>query len=86
MLADKGRLAIVTFHSLEDRMVKRYLAERSTSAARPSRHAPEDRRAGTPLYRLLTTRPRNPGAAEIDRNPRARSAHLRAAERIRRPS
>jgi len=86
VLADKGRLAIVSFHSLEDRMVKRYLAERSTSASRGSRHAPEERRHGTALYRLLTTRPRSAGAAELDRNPRARSAHLRAAERIRRSS
>jgi 16S rRNA (cytosine1402-N4)-methyltransferase len=84
VLADKGRLAVVSFHSLEDRIVKRYLAARSTTAARPSRHAPDPRRAGTPLYRLLTAR--TPGAAETDRNARARSAHLRAAERIRRPS
>jgi 16S rRNA (cytosine1402-N4)-methyltransferase len=83
VLADKGRIAVVSFHSLEDRIVKRYLAERSTTAPRGSRHAPEERRAGTPLYRLLTSRPREPGAAEIDRNPRARSARLRAAERIR---
>ncbi len=86
VLADKGRLAIVSFHSLEDRMVKRYLAERSTTASRGSRHAPDERRHGTALYRLLTTRPRNPSAAEIERNARARSAHLRAAERIRRSS
>ena len=91
VLGHKGRLAIVSFHSLEDRMVKRYLAERSTSASRGSRHAPPnlgqgERRHGTALYRLLTTRPRSAAAAELDRNPRARSAHLRAAERIRRPS
>jgi len=83
VLADKGRLAVVSFHSLEDRIVKRYLAQRSTTASRPSRHAPDQRRAGTPLYRLLTSRPRMPGAAEVDRNVRARSARLRAAERLR---
>ncbi len=83
VLADNGRLVVVSFHSLEDRIVKRYLAQRSTTAARPSRHAPDERRAGTPLYRLLTTRPRSPSAAETERNPRARSARLRAAERIR---
>jgi 16S rRNA (cytosine1402-N4)-methyltransferase len=83
VLDDKGRLAIVSFHSLEDRIVKRYLAQRSTTAARPSRHAPDQRRAGTPLYRLLTSKPRMPGAAEVDRNVRARSARLRAAERLR---
>ncbi|HWA89722.1 MAG TPA: 16S rRNA (cytosine(1402)-N(4))-methyltransferase RsmH [Rhizomicrobium sp.] len=86
VLADKGRLSIVSFHSLEDRIVKRYLAERSTTAPKASRHAPEERRAGTPLYRLLTSRPRSPSAAELERNPRARSARLRAAERLRRSS
>jgi 16S rRNA (cytosine1402-N4)-methyltransferase len=83
VLGGAGRLVVVSFHSLEDRIVKRYLAGHSTTAARPSRHAPDERRAGTPLYRLLTTRPRVPGAAETERNPRARSARLRAAERIR---
>ncbi len=83
ILADHGRLAVVSFHSLEDRIVKRFLSERSSAAPRASRHAPDARRAPPPLYRLLTSRPRMPGAAEIDRNPRARSAHLRAAERLR---
>jgi 16S rRNA (cytosine1402-N4)-methyltransferase len=81
-LADHGRLAVVSFHSLEDRIVKQYLAGQSNAASRPSRHAPDLRRAPQP-YRLITSRPRMPGAAEIDRNPRARSARLRAAERIR---
>jgi 16S rRNA (cytosine1402-N4)-methyltransferase len=81
-LGDKGRLVVVSFHSLEDRIVKRYLAQRSTTAARGSRHAPETR--GTKAaYRLITTKPAGPGAAEIDRNVRARSARLRAAERLR---
>ncbi len=81
VLADKGRLAVVSFHSLEDRIVKQYLNAQSTTAPRGSRHAPE--RAASALYRLLTTRPRMPDAAEIERNPRARSARLRAAERLR---
>jgi 16S rRNA (cytosine1402-N4)-methyltransferase len=81
-LSDKGRLAVVSFHSLEDRIVKRFLLGHSSAAGRPSRHAPEARRTAQP-YRLLTSRPRMPSAAEIDRNPRARSARLRAAERIR---
>ena len=83
VLADKGRLAVVSFHSLEDRIVKRFLAQRSTTAPRGSRHAPDTRRANAALYRSLTSRPRMPGAAEIERNVRARSARLRAAERIR---
>ncbi len=81
-LADKGRLAVVSFHSLEDRIVKQYLTGQSDAAARPSRHAPDARSAAQP-YRLLTSRPRMPGAAETEANPRARSARLRAAERIR---
>ncbi len=82
VLADKGRLAVVSFHSLEDRMVKRTLTGQSNAAARPSRHAPDVRNNAQP-YRLLTSKPRMPGAAEIEANPRARSARLRAAERIR---
>jgi 16S rRNA (cytosine1402-N4)-methyltransferase len=82
-LADKGRLVVVSFHSLEDRIVKHYLAERSQVARNASRHAPDARRAATTLYRLITSRPRMPGEAEIERNPRARSARLRAAERLR---
>jgi 16S rRNA (cytosine1402-N4)-methyltransferase len=81
-LANHGCLAVVSFHSLEDRIVKQYLTGRSNAAARPSRHAPDMRGAAQP-YRLITSRPRMPGAAEIDRNPRARSARLRVAERIR---
>ena len=82
VLADKGRLAVVSFHSLEDRIVKQYLTGSSDAAARPSRHAPDVRSVAQP-YRLLTSRPRMPGAAETEANPRARSARLRAAERIR---
>jgi len=73
---------VVSFHSLEDRIVKRTLTGQSNSAARPSRHAP-DVRSSNQSYRLLTSRPRMPGAAEIEANPRARSARLRAAERVR---
>jgi 16S rRNA (cytosine1402-N4)-methyltransferase len=81
-LKPQGRLAVVSFHSLEDRVVKRFLAERSAAAPRASRHAPEKRRASAPLYRLLGSRPQVPGAAEIANNPRARSAKLRAGERL----
>ncbi len=81
-LNDKGRLVVVSFHSLEDRIVKQFLSARSAAAPRGSRHAPESGRAHAQAFRLLTSRPRMPSAAEIDRNPRARSARLRAAERI----
>jgi len=81
-LLPEGRLAVVSFHSLEDRIVKRYLSERSAAAPRASRHLPQTRRAPNPLYRLLSARPRTPGEEEIANNPRARSAKLRAGERL----
>ena len=82
LLRPGGRLAVVTFHSLEDRTVKRFLVERSAARPRPSRHAPEVGEAGSPVrFRLLGRRVVRPGQAEIAANPRARSARLRAAER-----
>ena len=82
ILKPTGRLAVVSFHSLEDRIVKQFLTARGTSVARGSRHAPEAERTTKAQFRILTPRPRMPGAAEIERNPRARSARLRAAERL----
>jgi 16S rRNA (cytosine1402-N4)-methyltransferase len=79
ILKPGGRLVVVSFHSLEDRMVKTFLAERARRQA-GSRHLPEA--AGKePSFRLLTRRPLGADAAEIARNPRARSAKLRVAER-----
>ncbi|HUO98822.1 MAG TPA: 16S rRNA (cytosine(1402)-N(4))-methyltransferase RsmH [Rhizomicrobium sp.] len=75
-----GRLAVVSFHSLEDRIVKQFLAERA-KAPNASRHAPQAPR-GKPQYRLIASRPISAGEAEIAANPRARSAKLRAAERL----
>lgn len=81
-----GRLAVVSFHSLEDRIVKRFLAERSASVPAGSRHLPELRcRLPAPSFER-PARPRRPGAAEIAANPRARSAILRAARRTRAPA
>src|SRR6266700_3725999 len=85
MLMPGGRLAVVSFHSLEDRRVKSFLRQRSGSAAAASRHAPPAPAAPPPSFRLLTRRPIRPGADEIARNPRARSARLRAAERTAAP-
>lgn len=82
VLKPQGRLAVVSFHSLEDRIVKRFLSERSAAAPRGSRHAPEARRVHVPEYRLFGSRPLGPGDAEIVSNPRARSAKLRVAERL----
>ena len=84
LLMPKGRLAVVSFHSLEDRRVKNFLRERSAAAPRVSRHEPAAA-ARRPSFTLLTRRPLRPGAEEIARNPRARSARLRAAERTAAP-
>lgn len=79
VLRPKGRLAVISFHSLEDRIVKQFLAARSGRVPASSRHAPDRRPAHMPTFILLPSR--TPCAAEISRNPRARSARLRAAER-----
>jgi 16S rRNA (cytosine1402-N4)-methyltransferase len=84
LLAPGGRLVIVAFQSLEDRKVKEFLRQRSAEAPLGSRHrpAPPPR---APSFRLIARKPIMPGAAEIARNPRARSARLRAAERTQAP-
>jgi 16S rRNA (cytosine1402-N4)-methyltransferase len=74
-----GRLVAVSFHSLEDRIVKSFLSSRGETRA-GSRHAPELKRPA-PTFRVLTKRPVTADAEEVARNPRARSAKLRAAER-----
>jgi 16S rRNA (cytosine1402-N4)-methyltransferase len=82
LLAPGGRLVVVAFHSLEDRIVKRFLAGRSDARPRPSRHLPMPvATAGAARWHLLAKRPVRPQAAEIAVNPRARSARLRWAER-----
>ena len=80
VLTEGGRLVVVAFHSLEDRIVKRFLADRSASRAGGSRHAPERGIAPT-TFELLTRAAVVPGGEETGRNPRARSAKLRAARR-----
>jgi 16S rRNA (cytosine1402-N4)-methyltransferase len=79
-----GRLVVVSFHSLEDRIVKNFLSARGRAPA-TSRHQPEVA-AAPPSFRLLTRKPEIPGDAEIAANPRARSAKLRAAERTQAPA
>ncbi|MGI9499907.1 MAG: 16S rRNA (cytosine(1402)-N(4))-methyltransferase, partial [Geminicoccaceae bacterium] len=84
LLRPGGRLVVVAFHSLEDRIVKQFLTARSGHRSNPSRHLPEapadDGVAAK--FRPLSKRPIAPGDTEIRTNPRARSARLRAAERL----
>ncbi|HEX3939439.1 MAG TPA: 16S rRNA (cytosine(1402)-N(4))-methyltransferase RsmH [Xanthobacteraceae bacterium] len=82
-LKPSGRLVVVAFHSLEDRIVKTFLAERSRTPA-PSRHRPVVA-APPPTFEVLTRRPEIPDDAEIAANPRARSAKLRAGARTEAP-
>jgi 16S rRNA (cytosine1402-N4)-methyltransferase len=82
ILKPEGRLAVVSFHSLEDRIVKQFFTQHSNAAPRASRHAPERTSASRPAFQLITTRPQTPSADEIANNPRARSAKLRVAQRL----
>ncbi len=80
VLAPGGRLAVVTFHSLEDRMVKQFLRTASGLVPGGSRHLPDQPRSAAPSFARPAPAIR-PGAAELARNPRARSATLRWAVR-----
>lgn len=80
-----GRLAIVTFHSLEDRMVKRFMRERSGSNPAASRHMPAAVSAHPPATFDHVAKPKRASDSEIARNPRSRSATLRVAHRTAAP-
>ena len=84
MLKPGGILAVVSFHSLEDRIVKRFLASRSGAAARPSRHMPAVE-GPAPTFELVSRKPVVPTAEEAEVNARARSAKLRIARRTDAP-
>lgn len=90
LLSPGGRLAVVSFHSLEDRRVKTFLRRRSGRAVGPSRHAPAaiagPAEGPRPTFRVITGRPIGPSDAEAARNPRARSARLRVGERTDAPA
>jgi len=85
LLKPGGRLAVVTFHSLEDRMVKRFLRERSGNTPGGSRHLPQAGATRAPSFATVG-RGIRAGEAELARNPRARSATLRTAIRTAAPA
>lgn len=86
LLTQGGRLAVVSFHSLEDRIVKTFLRDRSGRTPNASRHAPDHPSdSPAPTFSSLERRAIKPQAAEINLNPRARSARLRTAERTAAP-
>jgi 16S rRNA (cytosine1402-N4)-methyltransferase len=80
-----GRLAVVTFHSLEDRIVKRFLRTRSGATPAGSRHRPMAAAGPAPTFEQVA-KPVSPSEAELARNPRARSARLRTAVRTAAPA
>ena len=86
VLKPGGRLAVVTFHILEDRIVKRFLRSRSGSLPAGSRHLPAANETGPAPTFEAVSRPVRPGEAETAANPRARSATLRSARRTTAPA
>jgi len=85
VLRPGGRIAVVTFHSLEDRIVKRFLKERSGNLPAGSRHRPQIARGPAPTFDKVA-KPIAPSERELARNPRARSARLRTAVRTDAPA
>ncbi len=81
LLSDGGRLVIVTFHSLEDRIVKQYLTRSTAKKVARSKYSREPQESGA-LYKLLYKKPLVPSDEEVKDNPRSRSAKLRAAIRL----
>jgi 16S rRNA (cytosine1402-N4)-methyltransferase len=86
LLKSGGRLAVVSFHSLEDRAIKLFLRDRAGAAPSGSRHLPDTSPRHAPSFHLVGRKPVVAGAEELSRNPRARSAKLRVAERTAAPA
>jgi 16S rRNA (cytosine1402-N4)-methyltransferase len=91
LLKPGGRLVVVTFHSLEDRIVKRFLIDRTGRTPSGSRHLPGamagfSDQENAPRFRFVNPRPLSPDEDELSVNPRARSARLRFAERTEAPA
>ncbi len=85
LLAPGGRLAVVSFHSLEDRRVKMFLRDRCGDAPRPSRHLPDAGEVRVPTFKVTKKSGFKASSKEVAMNPRARSARLRVAERTSAP-
>lgn len=85
VLPEGGRLVVVTFHSIEDRIAKRFLAERCNPAPAGSRHLPQGTNAPAASFQFINRKAVKPDQDEIAANPRARSAKLRAAIRTAAP-
>jgi 16S rRNA (cytosine1402-N4)-methyltransferase len=87
LLKPDGRLVVVSFHSLEDRIVKQFLTERAGREPNASRYVPpQSIKSSSPSFRIVNTRPLTPSKGELEVNPRSRSARLRAAVRTEAPS
>jgi 16S rRNA (cytosine1402-N4)-methyltransferase len=85
ILAEGGRLVVVSFHSLEDRIVKQFFARRSGRGEAAGRRLPGEKPAPAPTFAVVSRQPIGAGKAEIENNPRARSAKLRYGERTAAP-
>lgn len=83
LLADGGRLIVVSFHSLEDGIVKSFLYERAGKTPSPSRYLPAASETAAPTFALHPKKPLDPSESEISQNARSRSARLRGALRLR---
>ena len=83
LLGDNGRLAVVTFHSLEDRIVKNFLKEKAGKVSRGSRHMPDVSVAVDATFELVNSKAIAPSKTEVKTNARSRSAKLRVARRVK---
>lgn len=82
ILKTGGRMVVVSFHSLEDGLVKAVFREKSGEASKGSRYLPETKAPDAPVFKTLTRKAQAPSQKELSENPRSRSAKLRAVEKI----